>query len=79
LCAIFPFEGLVFQNGMTRSRWRYAVRLIAGIGLILLVGCARTNHYLIHPREAAPEVIVWSGDFARDQLQLHIEGRVRPA
>ena len=46
--------------------------------MILLVGCAQTNHYLIHPREAAPEVIVWSADFARDEIQVHIEG-ARPA
>jgi dipeptidyl aminopeptidase/acylaminoacyl peptidase len=42
--------------------------------MILLVGCAQTNHYLIHPRTAAPETIVWSTDFARDDLKVHIEG-----
>ena len=51
---------------------------VLGISMILLVGCAQTNHYLIHPREAAPEVIVWSADFARDEIQVHIEG-ARPA
>jgi dienelactone hydrolase len=53
-------------------------RAVLGISMILLVGCAQTNHYLIHPREAAPEVIVWSADFARDEIQVHIEG-ARPA
>src|SRR6266542_4270987 len=42
-------------------RWRRGIRARAptllGIGMILLVGCAQTNHYLIHPRKAAPEVI----------------------
>ena len=51
---------------------------LLGIGMILLVGCAQTNHYLIHPRKAAPEVIVWSADFARDELKVHIEGARPP-
>ena len=46
--------------------------------MILLVGCAQTNHYLIHPRNAAPEIIVWSADFARDELKVHIEGARPP-
>ena len=46
--------------------------------MILLVGCAQTNHYLIHPHKAAPEVIVWSADFARDELKVHIEGARPP-
>ena len=54
------------------------IRNLLGFGLILLAGCARTNHYLIHPRTAGPEVTVWSGDFARDDLQVHIEGARPP-
>jgi dipeptidyl aminopeptidase/acylaminoacyl peptidase len=46
--------------------------------MILLVGCAQTNHYLIHARKAAPEVIVWSAEFARDELKVHIEGARPP-
>jgi dipeptidyl aminopeptidase/acylaminoacyl peptidase len=46
--------------------------------MILLVGCAQTNHYLIHPPKAAPEVIVWSAEFARDELKVHIEGARPP-
>ncbi len=49
-----------------------------GGGLILLASCMHTNHFLIHPREVAPEVSVWSADFGRDQIQVHIEG-ARPA
>src|SRR4029453_15907698 len=51
---------------------------LLGIGMILVAGCARTNHNLIHPRQPAPEVIVWSGDFARDDLKLHVEGARPP-
>ena len=49
-----------------------------GIGMILLMGCARTNHYLIHPRKPAPEVTLWSADFARGDLKMHIEGARPP-
>ena len=42
--------------------------------MLVLVGCSQTNHFLIHPREAAPEVVVWTADFARDELQVHVEG-----
>jgi dienelactone hydrolase len=49
-----------------------------GIAMTVLGGCVRTNHYLVHPREAAPEVVTWSADFARDQLQVHIEGARPP-
>jgi dienelactone hydrolase len=51
---------------------------VLGIGTILLAGCGGTNHHLIHPRSAAPEVILWSADFAQDQLKLHIEGARPP-
>jgi len=47
---------------------------VLGIALTLLVGCARTNHYLIHPREPAPGIAPWSADFARDELWVHLEG-----
>jgi len=47
-------------------------------GMVLLVGCSQTNHHLIHPREASPEVILWSADFARDELQVHLEGARPP-
>ncbi len=63
-----------------RAHVRTKVRTLAllGVGVLLLVGCGQTNHYLIHPRMAAPEVIAWSGDFARDDLKVHIDG-ARPA
>jgi dienelactone hydrolase len=47
---------------------------LLGFGLLLLVGCAQTNHLLIHPSSAAPEVIVWSADFEQGELKLHVEG-----
>jgi hypothetical protein len=42
------------------------------------VDCAQTNHYLIYPRTAAPDVVVWSDEFARNELKVHIEG-ARPS
>jgi dipeptidyl aminopeptidase/acylaminoacyl peptidase len=47
---------------------------LLGIGMVLLAGCAGTNHHLIHPREAGPEIVVWSADVARDELKVHLEG-----
>ena len=73
--------GLVRQDGDPpglRRRIRGRAPTLVGIGMILLVGCAQTNHHLIHPRKAAPEVIVWSADFARDELKVHIEGARPP-
>jgi len=73
-------SGLVHRDdapGLRRGIRGRAPTLL-GIGVILLVGCARTNHYLIHPREAAPEVVVWSADFARDELKVHLEGARPP-
>jgi dienelactone hydrolase len=49
-----------------------------GISLTVLGGCAATNHYLTYPREAPPQVVVWSADFARDQLLVHVEGARPP-
>lgn len=49
-----------------------------GVGMILLAGCAQTNHHLIHPTRAAPEVIVWTADVARDELKVHLEGARPP-
>jgi dienelactone hydrolase len=46
----------------------------AVVGLVLLAGCSATNHHLIHPGEVPPEVTVWSADFARDELKVHLEG-----
>jgi dipeptidyl aminopeptidase/acylaminoacyl peptidase len=53
-------------------------RAILGLGMILLAGCARTNHYLVHPRKPGPDIVLWSADFARDQLKVHIEGARPP-
>jgi dienelactone hydrolase len=53
-------------------------RLVPVIVVSVLVGCAQTDHHLIHPREAAPGIVVWSSDFARDELRVHIEGARPP-
>src|SRR5207237_3607048 len=60
-----------------RRMWARAA--IVGITLALLAGCERPNHYLIHPREPAPDVATWQADFGRDQLQVHIEGARPPS
>lgn len=57
---------------------RRAVPTLLAIVVSMLVGCAGTNHHLIHPREPAPEVILWSADFARDQLKVHLVGARPP-
>jgi dipeptidyl aminopeptidase/acylaminoacyl peptidase len=51
---------------------------LLGISMILLAGCATTNHHLIHPTQAAPEVVVWSDDLTRDDLKVHLEGARPP-
>jgi len=47
---------------------------VLGVALMLLAGCTQTNHFLVHPRQASPDVVLWSADFGRDQLQVHIDG-----
>jgi dienelactone hydrolase len=42
-----------------------------------LAGCW-PNHYLIHPKQAAPQTVVWSADFSHEQLLMHIEGARPP-
>jgi dipeptidyl aminopeptidase/acylaminoacyl peptidase len=44
----------------------------------VLIGCAATNHFLIHPRRPAPDLVLWSADFARDELRVHVEGARPP-
>lgn len=56
-------------------RGRSSVSL--ALGVLLLAGCAQTNHFLVHPRTPAPGAVVWTADFARDDLRVHVEG-VRP-
>ncbi len=59
-------------------RPRSRAPILVGLFFPLLLACASTNHYLIHPRAPAPEVIVWSDDFARGELQVHVEGARPP-
>jgi dipeptidyl aminopeptidase/acylaminoacyl peptidase len=53
-------------------------RAVLGVALMTLAGCTQTNHFLIHPRHAASDVVLWSADFSRDQLKVHIEGARPP-
>jgi len=73
-------SGMVHRAGAAglRRRIRGLAPRLLGIGMIVLVGCAQTNHHLIHPRQPAPEVTVWSADFARDDLKMHLEGASPP-
>jgi dienelactone hydrolase len=48
------------------------------LGLALFGGCGGIDHHLVHPRVAPPEVVLWSGDFERDQLRVHVEGARPP-
>jgi dipeptidyl aminopeptidase/acylaminoacyl peptidase len=52
------------------------VTLLA-IGVAVLAGCS-ADHFLIHPHAPAPQVVVWSTDFARDKLVVHVEGARPP-
>jgi dipeptidyl aminopeptidase/acylaminoacyl peptidase len=56
----------------------WARTAIVGITLAVLAGCERPNHYLIHPRQPAPDVVTWQADFGRDQLWVHLEGARPP-
>jgi dipeptidyl aminopeptidase/acylaminoacyl peptidase len=51
--------------------------VIVAIATLLLVGCG-TNHHLIHPGSPPPQAVVWSADFAREDLKVHIEGARPP-
>jgi dienelactone hydrolase len=72
--------GMVHRDGAAglRRRIRGLAPTLLGIGMILLVGCPQTNHYLIYPHKAAPQLTVWSADFARADLKMHIEGARPP-
>lgn len=51
---------------------------MVAISLIALGGCASADHFSIYPRDPAPQVVVWSADFTRDQLLVHVEGARPP-
>jgi dienelactone hydrolase len=51
---------------------------MVGISAVVLGGCTQTDHFLIHPREAAPQVVLWSADFTRGSLLVHVEGARPP-
>jgi dipeptidyl aminopeptidase/acylaminoacyl peptidase len=54
------------------------VRVLLLFGLILCIGCGGFDHHLTYPRAAPPEVVLWSGDFERDQLRVHVDGARPP-
>jgi len=61
----------------SRRRMRTGRFVALALCLVWLGGCA-ANHFLVHPSQPAPEVIVWSADFVRDQIQVHLEGARPP-
>jgi dipeptidyl aminopeptidase/acylaminoacyl peptidase len=52
-------------------------REATALALLLVAGCA-LNHSLIHPRTPSPDVHVWSADFGRDELRVHLDGARPP-
>ena len=60
-----------------RRGHRYA-RTSLAVGVVLLVGCTATDHNLLHPDRPPPGLVLWSADFARDELKMHIEGARPP-
>ena len=43
-----------------------------------IAGCSSTpDHYLVHPREPAPDVVTWEENFVRDPLVIHVRGARR--
>ena len=60
-----------------RALMRTGTSVALALCLVWLGGCA-ANHFLVHPSQPAPEVIVWSADFTRDQIQVHLEGARPP-
>ena len=61
------------DNSQNRRAASPRVAALLVLGTTLLAGCS-VNHFLIHPKDPAPEIVVWSADFERDLLKLHIEG-----
>ncbi len=44
----------------------------------MLAGCVQTNHYLVHPRAPSAGTVVWSADFGREELRVHLEAARPP-
>ena len=51
--------------------------IVFGIALALSA-CGGLDHHLTQPRVAPPEAVVWTGDFERDALRVHVEGARPP-
>ena len=69
---------VVFVCTHNSARSQLAAALWAGQSPVPATSAGTHPVARIHPRAAAPEVTVWSADFARDEIQVHIEG-ARPA
>ncbi len=71
-----------FTNRVSHGEWlrRHArcAGWIAAIAVSLLAGCTHANHFLVHPSQPDPHVVLWSADFLRDELLIHIEGARPP-
>ena len=73
-----PISRFWRDHGQRRSWTRPRARALTALAVgFALAGCA-PNHYLIHPRQAAPDIVLWSADFSRDQIEIHIEGARPP-
>lgn len=42
------------------------------------MGCAGADHFLVYPRHADPQIVVWSADVQRGELLVHVEGARPP-
>jgi dipeptidyl aminopeptidase/acylaminoacyl peptidase len=51
---------------------------LLALGVAVLAGCVQTNHYLVHPRTPSAGTVVWSADFAREELRVHLEAARPP-
>jgi dienelactone hydrolase len=60
-----------------RSQLRRAPIIVA-MTAVALAGCSGADHYLIHPRQADPQIVTWSADFPRGELLVHAEGARPP-
>lgn len=57
---------------------RLHAAVLLGVGILFVGGCAQTNHHLVHPSTPAPDLVLWTSDFSRDDLKVHLEGARPP-
>src|SRR5262245_17769585 len=68
---------IIFQHCIASGVRRLPASIVA-ICVIGLAACSQLDHHLNYPRETPPQGVVWSADFQRDQLLVHVEG-ARPS